>query len=338
MTPDHTQHYDYVRKNVPVMFSAAEATADALRSNGVDLQKKSVLREIAMAVQTNEHGAILIDAMARYNIAGRQTFVLGPKMRDAFVATELSEIRLADVKFPYSAFYVAVPNCLWQLWGGPKTQWHDTAGFYVAVSDIELSVVLWGPNNSRSQFPGDDATAWFHVSMENAAQDPVEDVLTRVLEGGGINNPDLGDPPRDDLQKRSFVNAIRCAVNLALYLSSENPDTQTETPEQRRRPILDQIRGKKNPGKIKALQRRLDSASTSTVTVVGPNLERQLVAAERVATREGRRMFIRRGHWHGYWTGSGRTTLVRKWIQPHYVNADADQTVDRTAYVLREDR
>lgn len=38
-----------------------------------------------------------------------------------------------------------------------------------------------------------------------------------------------------------------------------------------------------------------------------------------------KRPHVRRAHWHHYWTGSGRTVLSVKWLEPIYVVGDAEE-------------
>jgi len=116
-------------------------------------------------------------AMLMYERFGQHTFVVGPRVQDLFRRTELTKVTEDMLVPPSKAFYVALPGCPWQVWGGGRTRLHEVRGVYVSFSRAVPSreagtpsrcanFVIWGFPNERSQGPGDDAVLWHSVNLE----------------------------------------------------------------------------------------------------------------------------------------------------------------------------
>jgi hypothetical protein len=113
--------------------------------------------------------------------------------------------------------------------------------------------------------------------------------------------------PRDKRLQEWIENSIRLALNVLLYVCSEEPDI---VPTQNKRAI-----GKTKEGKP---VRQMNVGWT-----VGPAL---LKAREHHESQPGiptgRKMapHQRRAHFHTYWTGPGRTVPIIRWLNPIFVN------------------
>lgn len=111
---------------------------------------------------------------------------------------------------------------------------------------------------------------------------------------------------------------LRPLLSLILYLCSEEPEYSGGVPSRPR------------PKKTKKGW-RLFPPSKPKIIKVGNNIGQSLkVGASRKnsAESDGVRPHIRRGHWHGYWTGpkSQKQKFIFKWLPPMGVNVDINNT------------
>ncbi|MFE5565689.1 hypothetical protein ACFQ68_11920 [Amycolatopsis japonica] len=118
-----------------------------------------------------------------------------------------------------------------------------------------------------------------------------------------------------DRMRTWLTELVRTAVNVLLYLCSEEPDTLVVRPAGQRR-------SKGKSGK---------AGKPARMIKVGWRLGPAFHTARRVAanapaeTGTGRRRpnpHQRRGHFRTYWTGHGRTTPILRFIKPFWVNLD----------------
>jgi hypothetical protein len=117
-----------------------------------------------------------------------------------------------------------------------------------------------------------------------------------------------------DRMRAWLTELIRTAINILLYLCSEEPDT-----------VVVPTGGKRKPGKGNR------TAKPARMIKLGWRLGPALDTARRVTleapehTDSGRRRPIphqRRGHFRTFWTGQGRTTPILRFIKPCWVNLD----------------
>ncbi|MFE0025465.1 hypothetical protein [Amycolatopsis sp. NPDC059021] len=111
-----------------------------------------------------------------------------------------------------------------------------------------------------------------------------------------------------------LAELIRTAVNVLLYLCSEEPDTVILRPTNKRRTGKGR-KTSKPPRMIKVGWR------------LGPALHtaRRVAAETPAETSSGRRRPVphqRHGHFRTYWPEHGRTTPILKFIKPSWVNLD----------------
>jgi len=125
-----------------------------------------------------------------YKRFGQHTFVVGPKVQELFRRTKLAKVTPEMVTPPANAFYIAVADCPWQLWGGERTKLHNLTGIYVSFSKVFqgkqppggykvgdnlppgvevhdcINIMLWGEANERSLDKFDDTVLWFSISLD----------------------------------------------------------------------------------------------------------------------------------------------------------------------------
>jgi hypothetical protein len=117
-----------------------------------------------------------------------------------------------------------------------------------------------------------------------------------------------------DRMRNWLTELTRTAVNVLLYLCSEEPDTIVVRSASKRKPS----RGTRvvKPTRMIKVGWRLGPAFDAA---------RRVTSETPVHTDSGRRRPIphqRRGHFRTFWTGRGRTTPILRFIKPSWVNLD----------------
>lgn len=123
----------------------------------------------------------------------------------------------------------------------------------------------------------------------------------------------------------------RKAIQLILYLVSENADIESGPP-----PELD------NPQKAKKGRKKKSTVKVKNVGFrIGATI-RKAKAAPTAHTEEPghgskKSPHSRRGHWHHYWTGprDGERKLVLKWVAPTFINANSGKPDTVVVYPVK---
>ena len=164
-----------------------------------------------------------ICTMIDYEKWGRQNVVVGPEMQEAFADTELGKVPSKYLKFPFPAYWIALPgNEDIVCWGGtPETKindaahglglygtgWHSVKGAYVIARDNCMLVHMWAPEpqdkgireriedkfNVEQDGTDDWGHTWFSFRF-NSEQD-IEQALIAQFENpdNEIHDPSLAD-------------------------------------------------------------------------------------------------------------------------------------------------
>lgn len=215
-------HFDLVRRCVPEV----DAFHRMMMAEHASMSDDELARGTCSSIVSMLEGSpkFMAYQMMMYDRFGQHSFVVGPRVQDMFRRTDLSKITPDLVVAPQTSFYIALPDCPWQIWGGERTRWHNVEGIYVAFVDsvdgndlppgdmqqvsksaLEarrercIQILLWGGPNERSLFPTDDALLWFALNLDRWVEegDDIETFFQKhaVMEGGRHPRFDAeGDP------------------------------------------------------------------------------------------------------------------------------------------------
>jgi len=317
-------HFDHMARHYPGRTRDVQRLIDAkVLHLGMDHLSEGLVSLGSFPAQ-----AVAQVVQAYHKVQGRQTFEVPPLVAEMLEHTSLEGMTPAELRFPYTTFYVALPDTEMRIWGGTRTQWHQVGGFYVSLDAQSLTIYVWGMENDRSLGPGDDASQWAVLNLH--LDGDLESMVTRLLQDATHRRDDpIIDPIVDipmilegthadglvgekyEEQMEVLRSCFRIAVNLALYLATEKPDVE-ERPDKGIAKLRRRVEGSKGPKRRKfeeMLERR------TVVKRVGGNLARSL-AATRAAHGPVRGTWVR-GHWRRYWTGPGRKVCEQRWILPH---------------------
>ena len=165
-------HYDWVGKYLPEMHDLSRS---ALAPLSVDelLASRSTVEFDRISDLIGKAARVAMHAMNLWDRCGQRVFAVGPRMAEAFRTTDLSGVSTQWIGRPAHCYYVALPDCPWEIWGG--TKWHRLGGFYVQHFDDRpdspdggagIRFLMWGiPNSAASKI--DDAMYWFTIGTDN---------------------------------------------------------------------------------------------------------------------------------------------------------------------------
>lgn len=301
-------HYEHICKAMPWL---REITESASKSRMVQERLKTI----------GDATGQTIARMARsYALSGQRVFVVGPKLQSMFDATSLKNVVSDMVQAPYPTFYMELPDCCWEIWGG-STGWHQIAGVYVQRTDDVLGLLIWGGPNERSKNPADDSVFWvaFSLASATAAGKDLEAAMEYVLRDGSSDKSQyqirIDTLPERDREKAysSTLSVLRVVVNALLYLNSEKPEMETEDRAAEKREMIKKLAGLKSKAKKRKLSKRIEKAPGHVSVFLGLSIER--------TARASARYHWVRGHWRNVPCNEGYNL---RWIQP-YERGDKDE-------------
>ena len=300
----------------------------------------TLLSDLQVFSKIGESGPRMISAVLAYALGGQQVFHVGPVMQELFDECLLTEVPGSHIDLPYECFYIALPDCLWPIWGGDRTQIHPISGLYVQRHRDILSLLVWGQANQRSLTVDDDATFWCDIDLGEVPQVVQEGITFYDLEAyfpvlmhpyRGAHDLGLGLPTGENLRivTNSVLHLWRIVFNLLLYLNSDRPDVQPDNEAgNARRQLSGKLDRVKSKGKAAKLQRMLARLTEASITWVGQDIERRAKATQTEPTSRTVRLHRRRGHRHSYWTGPRKDAegnprlgdqVIVKFIAPTWV-------------------
>jgi len=348
-------HFDIWSQFDEVMKKHLKVTTMLEALRGLDPRTVDIVLNQASALVPS-HLAAMLSSMRRYEDCGQQTFVVGPRMAEAFSTTKLSEIFYSDLAIPHDTFWLALPNSGLRLWGGERTGWHRVVGMYVSRiagdnGEEGIRVTAWGEGNDDSFGTFDDAVSWFQIQLRgqhelrgnatsNAYIHSLEKQFENLIEESQTCPPATLESEFFQQGGREHADTMmslsRIAINLILYLVCSNCELESHAPDERDNAARNKRRTLRKKG-----VRASFLPSGATVTHVGRLLEMKL--DENPSSGSRVRRHVRRGHWHHYWVGPRTnetgvsvpgTRRVRKFVAQTVVNRDVEQSVTKRTYKI----
>lgn len=353
-------HYDYIRNSqIAPLYDAVRETLAPLDATAIAAGMTNPAYE-RLAIQALSPSArAVMHAMACWERQGQQAYVVGPQVGAALASTDLTGIRSDCIgDMAADCVYVALRDSDVKIFGG-STGWHRLSGMYLmrTLRCIDkkirpaLSLVLWGAPNERASGPLDDAVFWFSLPVDDGKHDleqiygdgpvfpSVEECEADVFGWEELTLSSAAGPEDRKMIAEYLRQAFRLAMNLIVYLASQDADVELDRTTEERRVELETKRDRcRKPGKLKRFERQIAALPQHVVRYVGAKLEHELGATTpggaSGGTRAAPRRHVVRPHWRSYWVGSGdERRKVRRWIAP-FVRGSGDP--ERTVTIVRE--
>jgi hypothetical protein len=274
---------------------------------------------------------------------GRKVYAIGPNAQELLSRTSLAKVPKEAVKIPLPSFYVALPGCPWEIWGGARTRWHRIGGVYTSIFTRQESWDLQETTARELNRLGGRDKSKYQETPLNDGDDPDELAIIRMLIWGMPNekSTSFGDdsisffslflrhiPSRYPSMEEMCIDRAQKTVTGATGLRTTDPEVLSKDPavvKKHSEAVLNSFRVVLNlllylssdeaeTRVLKPERRKLDTRnkkklrremrrSSSTVYIVGESLEK--VRRESAVGTSG--TSLRRhwvtGHWHTYWYG-----------------------------------
>lgn len=360
-------HYDILMGVNPLW---RVVIAQALRGD-----HDSLMAELAAIRSLSPAGVVVLETSFKYAQCGQQVFCVGPRLQKMFNETNINSVPAEFLKLPYECFFISLPQCSWELYGGPLTLMHRCGGMYVMQrGPSKLTLVLWGMENSRSQVAGDDATFWLNLDLTKAPSETKEDGqvyldVEAFIKGVLIQANNKSDPTLEidgDRLAETFQDLLplfRVVFNLILYVNSLKAekvrDSTFQDRKKRKRETLERkLKKIKDKGKKKKKRKKgeedLLKLSEARVIWIGKSIE-DSPPPPRSESKTAGTWQHRRGHWHTYWVGPRKNAAgqprtdeqgnrvfgdrtVLKWVAPAHRDMASIVASRSRHYKFREEK
>lgn len=282
---------------------------------------------------------------------GKKIYTVSPGLQWALENTELRRYPTSGFHLPYTCIYLTLPPKYEVL--NNITRKHVSEGVYLvedaACVPRKVRLILVGKPNENSGTKMDDAI--YHLSIELPENATLEEAINRSLDTAKkqtsgvdtkrqimkdgklvtITQPGkysedsevVANPGLFKQMQDTMVDLFHYVVNVMIYATHPDADTTfcdaSKEYESLRSRAMKLPKGKK---KDSLLQRAREMGSKPRVLLGGSIvIDRETKENRKHAGEEGRTVQVRSlvaGHFHLYWTGTGRKIPVTKWIQPFW--------------------
>ena len=305
-------------------------------------------------LQLAMHECSLAMHYAAYVCHGRQVFHFNDDITEQFRHTDVDEIKVGALLFPYSSFYMSFgkqPDL--DLYGGRFVD-----GAYISIISspeekilqILLSTCPDDPRNTQGRFDWilhEDKYYYLPLSIESASE-PISLVAKRALDDDLAHTRQSGEKAILEYEKMGarhrrgeslktelaelnsgypiFSEALKLIINGLCYLSAYPDDIELRWPLDTPKPLLEKIDRAQKPKDIQRNTSKLTSMGYTKIHFCGKAFEPRNTDAQGLGSQV--RAHWRRGHWRNQPYGpqlSGRRLI---WIMPVLVRrdkADGDQ-------------
>ncbi|MCX6924100.1 MAG: hypothetical protein NT154_12955 [Verrucomicrobia bacterium] len=288
----------------------------------------------ALAINQTKMMGFLIDQIhllrehVFFKESGRNIIHVEPVLCELFANTDVDDVILTDLKWPYDRFYVHYGNA-----SRIAYSIHSVVGAYVHIHfeqdykpgraplNIDLSVVTHTDDKHRDRSDSflarvsNDPT--HHISL---IADPGERAIDALH---WSQNAVLSDKFSHDDDKNwtsVYPNIARLIINTLCFVTAPGSDIVEARPDDTPARLLKQSSETDGGASRRRAISKLDSMGYSSIRICGRDLQRKYKDA--LGEHAGPRPHWRRGHWRHQRHGMGLSLRKLVWIKPVLVAKD----------------
>jgi hypothetical protein len=304
-------------------------------NNGHWKQRELINKHFEQGVRNSKYSSFL--AYFRFEEAGCNIFHFKKEILEMLEHTDVSEIQLKNIKFPFNNFYISLREL-----GKPLTIGHNNNtiidGVYIDFQPHTNNDYGWIMFNvceyseydkdKDKEFKSDVVEKMELCSLNFASNDAT------IADAIELNNQILRDTFENETATKEYkereINSqleaykllkdnLNLFVNCILYITSEKPDITTEYGENLPNKLKEKLaKADKDYKKIK-VDKELIKQGFSKIKIVGNSFTSQInnnLQKTEIAPH------WRRGHWRNQPFGKELTETKIIWIQPTIINKE----------------
>jgi hypothetical protein len=347
-----TTYRNYTRIGNAPTSDCFQAVADCIANSHNNLpfderttSTRSLMKEISLSMH-----------YASFYIHGRQVFHFNDEISKQFRKTDIDEIKIECLAFPYDVFYMGFGRQF-------DLRLDDVSfvdGAYISVLgqedlQIMLTTIQDGYDLSKSWILQTDKYYYLSLSLRDRSSN-IATVASKALQedlAERQQDPLANEPNMMEFQGVTVINrrsetlkteleevgsgysvfweALRLVINGLCYVSAYREDIEARYPDDTPSNLLDKLQ---NPTKPKDSQRaasKLTSMGYTKIHYCGKAFER-LKNKDQTTGKEIKTHW-RRGHWRNQPHGSGLLERKLIWIMPVIIRKDRSESLDELGHI-----
>jgi hypothetical protein len=328
-----------------------QAVADCIVNNHNNLpfnqrttDTRSLMKEISVAMH-----------YASFYIHGRQIFHFNDEISEQFRRTDIDEIKVGSLVFPYDVFYMSFGK---QLDLGLDGVSYIDGAYISVVGHGNLQIVLttvqddYSSGNSWILQP--EKYYYLSLSLEErnanvgeVADKALQEDLEERQKDYLANEPSLMELEEVRIVNRRpetlktelkevnngysvFLEALKLVINGLCYISAYREDIEVRYPDDAPSDLLDKLQNPRKPKEVQRTTSKLTSMGYTKINYCGKAFERLKNKDQK--TKEVKTHW-RRGHWRNQPYGSGLLEKKLVWIMPVIVRQDRSESLDKLGHI-----
>ena len=292
---------------------------------------------------------------AAFCVHGRQIFHFNEEIAKQFRKTDVDEINIGSLVFPYNTFYM---NFGTQSDLMLAERAYVDGAYICAIGGKHLQIVL---TTIRDDYNSErfnwifkpekyyylplslsDPSQSISVIADKALQEDLaerkQDALSQLPDNFEFQGIEISNRRPETLKVELkevsdnysiFREALRLVINGLCYLSAYREDIDTRYPDDAPTELLEKIKNPVRPKDIQSTISKLTSMGYSKINYCGKEFER--FTYDRV--KGDVKSHWRRGHWRNQSCGSGLSNRKLVWIMPVIVRKDKSESLKEFGHI-----
>ncbi len=289
---------------------------------------------------------------------GRQIFHFGDEINQQFRHTDIDQIQIGLINFPYNMFYMSfgIQNDL-----PLDNEQNFVDGAYISVIPNELIQVVLTTNSTaiRKKLSSDwvtirDKYYFLSLSLKEPSQN-ILDVLEESLESDlersklslekaqetiNIDGVKIKSRRRENIKVEDaellegfpvFRESLRLIINGLCYLSAYPDDIDLRWPDDTPKSMLDKINSATKAKEVQRTTSKLTSMGYTKINYCGKSFEKK--SPSTLGVNNELRTHWRRGHWRNQSHGINMSQRKIIWIMPVMVKKEKPNSTEESGHI-----
>jgi hypothetical protein len=257
-------------------------------------------------------------------VHGRNIFVVPEYLVDMFEKTDVDEVMIDQIRFPFKMFYIHLSKqiSLNGIEGNPRVDGAYIDASQSGVLQIKLSTNRTAdiPYDSLAYITNPDKYFFFPIGFQSGA------TVSEAIE--------LFFNEHSEMTKAmpAFRSALHSVVNTIYYLTSNSDDCHEMRPSDTDQNLLNELDKAKGYKKLRKAEVELSRAGYNVVKICGKSISQRTIEHSQGEMSS----HWRRGHWRNQACGKDRAEHRLLWIMPTLVRSDKGDAAKGHIYRIED--